>query len=248
MKYTMITGASSGIGYATAIAFAKRGKNLILVARGKERLEELKVRLLTLAPTIEVIINATDLTITQKVYDLYNGVKHLQIETLINNAGFGNYDSVGNQNLNKIEEMMKLNIEALTILSSLYVGDYENVSGSQLINVSSTGGYNIVSNAVTYCASKFYVSAFTEGLSWELKNKGAKLQAKVLAPSVTQTGFAIKANNVDTYDYGSSFARYHTSEEMAGFLLELYDGDKIVGYVDRDAYEFKMMDPIFKHV
>lgn len=86
MKYTMITGASSGIGHATAIAFAKRGKNLILVARGKERLEELKVKLLTLAPTIEVIINATDLTITQKVYDLYSGVKHLQIETLINNA------------------------------------------------------------------------------------------------------------------------------------------------------------------
>ena len=74
--------------------------------------------------------------------------------------------------------MLHLNIEALTILSSLFVRDYENVEGTQLINVSSGGGYTIVADAVTYCATKFYVSAFTEGLSQELKGRGAKMQAK----------------------------------------------------------------------
>ena len=79
--------------------------------------------------------------------------------------------------------MLHVNIEALTILSSLFVRDYSMVDGTQLINVSSGGGYTIVADAVTYCATKFYVSAFTEGLSHELKEQGAKLQAKVLAPA-----------------------------------------------------------------
>ena len=63
--------------------------------------------------------------------------------------------------------------EALTILSSLFVRDYKDVPGTQLINLSSCGGYTIVPTAVTYCATKFYVSTFTEGLAWELIESGA---------------------------------------------------------------------------
>lgn len=94
------------------------------------------------------------------------------------------------QDLDKISAMLHLNIESLTILSSLFVRDYSNVEGTQLINVSSGGGYTIVGNAITYCATKFYVSAFTEGLSHELKSQGALMQAKVLAPAATETEFA----------------------------------------------------------
>ena len=68
-----------------------------------------------------------------------------------------------------------MDIEALTILSSLFVRDFSGVEDTQLINISSCGGYTIVPNAVTYCATKYYVSAFTEGLAWELKNNGAKM-------------------------------------------------------------------------
>lgn len=71
--------------------------------------------------------------------------------------------------------MLHLNIEALTVLSSLYVRDYTDVEGTQIINISSGGGYLIVADAVTYCATKFYVSAFTEGLAQELKGKGAAM-------------------------------------------------------------------------
>ncbi|WP_330642220.1 SDR family NAD(P)-dependent oxidoreductase [Hominisplanchenecus murintestinalis] len=76
----------------------------------------------------------------------------------MNNAGFGNYGSIGNQNLEKISRMLHLNVETLTIFSSLFVRDFKDTKGTQLINVSSCGGYTIVPNAVTYCAAKFYVS------------------------------------------------------------------------------------------
>ena len=90
------------------------------------------------------------------------------------------YGDVKEQPLNKISDMLHLNVEALTLLSSLYVQDYHNEEGSQLINISSTGGYTIVPNVIVYCATKFYVNAFTEGLALELKQNNAQLKAKVL--------------------------------------------------------------------
>lgn len=103
MKYTVITGASSGIGYETALAFASRGKNLILVARRKEELEKLKSEIAKINSNLDIVIITTDLSITNNVYDLYENVKDYKIETWINNAGFGNFATVGDQNLNKIE-------------------------------------------------------------------------------------------------------------------------------------------------
>ena len=161
-------------------------KNLILVARRQAELEELKLKINEIHPELDVVIRRTDLSVTEEVYKLYESLQSFQIETWINNAGFGNFASIAEQNLNKIETMLHVNIEALTILSSLFVRDYSMVDGTQLINVSSGGGYTIVADAVTYCATKFYVSAFTEGLSHELKQQGAKLQAKVLALQLKQ--------------------------------------------------------------
>ncbi|MBC2243358.1 SDR family NAD(P)-dependent oxidoreductase [Listeria booriae] len=248
MKYTVITGASSGIGYETALAFAARGKNLVIVARRKAELEELKNAALTINPELDIKIKTTDLTVTENVYELYEGLKELELETWINNAGFGNFDLVGEQKLTKIESMLHLNIEALTILSSLFVRDYADVEGTQLINISSRGGYNIISNAVTYCATKFYVSAFTEGLAQELITTGAKMRAKVLAPSATETEFAQRATDTDSFDYEKGMAKFHTSKEMAGFLLDLYDNEKIVGLVNGRDFTFELQDPQFNYV
>ncbi|MDE7429923.1 MAG: SDR family NAD(P)-dependent oxidoreductase [Lachnospiraceae bacterium] len=222
-KYTVITGASSGIGYETAKAFAKRGKNLVITARRRNNLERLKREILGQHPDLDVVIRTTDLCVPENVSQFYEGLRDYEIETWINNAGFGNYDSVAEQDLNKIRMMLSLNIVALTILSSLYVRDYKDVEGTQLINISSCGGYTIVPTAVTYCAAKFYVSTFTEGLALELEEAGAKMKAKVLAPAATKTEFGMVANNVREYDYDKSFGTYHTSKQAAGFLLQLYD-------------------------
>lgn len=168
-KYTLATGASSGIGHESAKLFASKGKNLIIVARTKNNLIQLKNEILKKNPSLDIIIRDTDLSVIDNVYELYNSLKDYNIETLINNAGFGNYDIVANQNLNKIETMINLNVKAVTILSSLFVHDYKDVEGTTLINISSAGGYTLVPNTVTYCASKFFVIAFTKGLAHELK-------------------------------------------------------------------------------
>ena len=230
-KYTVITGASSGIGYETAKAFASRGKNVIIIARRKEKLAKLQ----------------KDLTKSKNVYQLYSELKPYKLDTWVNNAGFGNYGSVAEQSLEKIESMIHLNIEALTLLSTLFVHDYKDIEGTQLINISSCGGYTIVPTAVTYCATKFYVSTFTEGLARELKSSNAKMQAKVLAPAATKTEFGKVANDVTEYDYDKLFGTYHTSEQMADFLMQLYDSDKVVGAVNRETFEFKMFDPLFDY-
>ncbi|MED3540582.1 SDR family NAD(P)-dependent oxidoreductase [Bacillus toyonensis] len=248
MKYTVITGASSGIGYETALAFAARGKNLILAARRTEEMEKLKSKVADINADLDVVIRTVDLSVTANVYEFYESLQDYQIETWINNAGFGNFASVGEQNLNKIETMLHLNIEALTVLSSLYVRDYGDVEGTQIINISSGGGYLIVADAVTYCATKFYVSAFTEGLAQELKEKGATMQAKVLAPAATETEFIKRSLDTDEFTYEEVVPKFHTAKEMAGFMLDLHDSEKVVGIVDGETYDFELRDPIYPYV
>ncbi|MGX7244231.1 SDR family NAD(P)-dependent oxidoreductase [Enterococcus quebecensis] len=247
MKYTAITGASSGIGLETAKAFSKMGKNLILIARREDRLTTLKEEILSEHPNRDIIIKTTDLSQRETVLAMYNDLKIYDIETWINNAGFGYYHSVSDQDLAKVSQMLQLNIEALTLLSTLYVTDYQNKDQTQLINVSSAGGYKNVPNAATYCASKFYVSAFTEGIALELQAKGASLKAKILAPAATETEFAQIANGSTSYDYNKGFSTFHTAKQMAQFLIELYLSQDVVGLVDRNTFEFNLSGPRFDH-
>jgi len=244
-RYIVITEASSGIGCEAAKVFAARGENIIVVARRLDKLEKLKKEIQNKSPKVDMIIKTTDLSILDNVYNLYGELKKYNLKALINNAGFGNYETVAEQNLHKIEKMICLNIGALTILSSLFVRDYANVEGTQLINISSCGGYTIVPTAVTYCATKYYVSAFTEGLAHELID--SKIKVKVLAPAATKAEFGKLANNVNEYNYDKAFGKYHTAEQMAGFLIQLYDNDMTVGIVDRESFEFKLCKPIFNY-
>ncbi|AXQ79629.1 SDR family NAD(P)-dependent oxidoreductase [Streptococcus chenjunshii] len=246
-QYVCITGASSGIGLEAAKAFAGLGFHLILVARRQKQLEDLRKEVLQQYPDLDILVKSLDLSIPDNAYQLYNSLKSFHVTVWINNAGFGNYDSVAHQNLEKISAMIHLNIEALTLLSSLYVRDYQDIDNSQLINISSRGGYMLVDNAVTYCATKFYVSAFTEGLALEMKNRHHKLQAKVLAPAATKTEFGKVATDSSSYNYDEHFKQYHSAKEMADFLIQLYKSDKTVGLVDVKDFSFHLSQPLFNH-
>ncbi|MGN8647668.1 SDR family NAD(P)-dependent oxidoreductase [Gracilibacillus sp. HCP3S3_G5_1] len=248
MSYVVITGASSGIGYESALAFAKRDKDLILIARREQKLEELKSSISKINPEIDVVVLTADLSKSEQVYSLYERTKEYDLETWINNAGFGDFAPIVKHDLSKIENMLNVNNLALTILSSLFVRDYSSNEGTQLINVSSDGGYTIVSNFVTYCATKFYVSAFTEGLAQELQDEGKPMKAKVLAPAVTETEFANRAMEVEEINYREDFGEVHTAAEVAQFLLDLYDSDKVVGLVDGETNQFGLNDPLFPYI
>ncbi|MFB5760613.1 SDR family NAD(P)-dependent oxidoreductase [Paenibacillus medicaginis] len=244
MKYTVITGASSGIGYETALAFAARGKNLIIVARRLDKLEELKSKVKEINSDLDVVVVTSDLSVTDQAYNLYKDLKRYQIETWINNAGLGEGAFVADQKLEKVENMLRVNIESLTILSTLYVRDYADVEGAQLINVSSALGYAIAVGSVTYSATKYYVSAFTEGLAKELELKGAKLKAKILAPAITESEFAQKSIDAEAFDFKANMPKYHTSKQMAGFMMDLYDSHEVVGIVDQN-YTFNLRGQIY---
>jgi uncharacterized protein len=106
----------------------------------------------------------------------------------------------------------------------------------------------IVADAVTYCATKFFVSAFTEGLAQELQGQGAKMQAKVLAPAAKETEFANRSMDVDNFEYEGTVPQYHTAKEMADFMLDLYNSNQVVGIVDGNTYEFQLKNPIYPYL
>lgn len=81
----------------------------------------------------------------------------------------------------------------------------------------------------------------------ELLEDNAKLKAKLLAPAATKTNFGNIANGITDYNYDKSFGRYHTSEQMAEFLIKLYESDKIVGTIDRESFEFKLGNPLLSY-
>ena len=172
-RYTVITGASSGIGYATAKAFAQRNKHLILIARREDKLLKLKKEIQTNYPQVDVQIRPANLSIIETIVPLFQELSNYPLETWINNEGIGLYGELVANEVEKITSLLHLNVEALTLLSALFVKKYRDTPGTQLINVSSAGGYTIVPTAIVYCASKFFVSAFTEGLAEELKTSGA---------------------------------------------------------------------------
>lgn len=244
MKYILITGASSGIGHESAKLFATRGKNLILTSRRKDLLESLSTQLMNTYP-IDVKVIPSDLSDPENVRRLYDSLGDYELEAVINNAGFGHYGHVSDQDITKTEERLRLDVEAVVMMSVLFVRDYRDVTGTQLINVSSAGGYIIVPNAVTYCAAKFFVSSFTEGLARELRDSGAGMRAKVFAPAATRTGFGARANDTESYDYSRAFRKSHSAEEAAGFLGRLYDSDATVGIVDRKDFSFRLCGGLF---
>ncbi len=137
--------------------------------------------------------------------------------------------------------MIDLNIRALTILSTLFVNEYCDVKNAQLINVSSIGGYSPSKSAISYCATKFFVSSFSEALNKELKILGKELRVKTLAPSATKTEFMKKAKQIDKFSYSGNFT---TSKDVAKYAILLYNSDKELGIVDKD-FNFVLKDGIF---
>ena len=233
-KYTMITGASSGIGYAAAKAFAKKGSNIIVLARRTERLEKLKKEIAEINPELDVVIVSSDLSKDGEPVRVYDMLKKYDIETWINNAGLGNGGDLADPEIEHNTRLLRVNVEALGLFSAMYVADYLDKEGAQLINISSIGGYLNVPGCAMYCASKFFVAALTEQIDDDMRRGGHKLRAKVMAPKTTETEFEQACHESDTpFDY-TTRAKYNTAEEMADFIVRLHDGDMPVGEISND--------------
>lgn len=246
MNYTLITGASSGIGKSLAYKFASQGHNLILVARRINILLEMKKEIEEkYGNKVEAI--ECDLSQGENAHALYQQVSDFEINTWINNAGFGNLNNLWDIDTAHMNSMIGLNIESLWILSTLYTKDYQD-KDAQLINVSSVAGYETMPTAATYVGTKFFVSGFTESLASELKLSGKKMKAKILAPGPVATEFINVANVTAKNKFNDSDYdgfKFMTSEQMAEHAFQLYESDEMVGIVDAKDLSFKTSGPIF---
>lgn len=243
-KYTVITGASTGIGHQAALQFAARGKNLIVAARNTAQLNELSEEIKAINPEVKVVVMPVDLSVETEVYEFYAKTKEYFVETWINNAGIADLRTIYDQATDSSANMAKLNVVATTILSSLYVKDYKNVEGATLLNTGSQTGYFMGELSVVYSATKFYVNAFTESLWYEIdRDPDAKIRIRLLAPFVTKSKFYERAYGVPGADDALPFG--NTSAEMAAYMLQTFDGDKCLGDVSPETFELTIRDPRF---
>ena len=205
----LITGASSGIGRDMARVLAKKGYNLVLVARDKEKLDELSKELKE-TNKIEVEVISMDLSIEQNCIDLHKSVKDVDI--LINNAGFGDCGNFTKTDLNKELSMIKTNIVAYHILTKLYLVDMKAKNSGKILNVASIAGFMPGPLMATYYSTKAYVVRLSESIREELKKEKSNVQISILCPGPVNTNF----NNVANVKF---HMREASSKNVADFAI-----------------------------
>ncbi|MBC7381593.1 MAG: SDR family oxidoreductase [Bacteroidia bacterium] len=188
MKTALITGASNGIGLELAKIHAGRGGNLVLVARNKPKLEELKAEL-EMQYKVLVLIIEKDLSVKDSAQQVYEEIKRLNIEVdyLINNAGFGDYGMFYETDWNKEFQMINLNITTLTQFTKLFIKDMVIRKSGKIMNVASTAAFLSGPTMAVYFATKAYVLSFSEAIANEVNDKGVSVTA--LCPGATESGF-----------------------------------------------------------
>lgn len=187
-KTALVTGASSGLGVDFATVLAERGCNLVLVARREDRLRTLADEL-TRRHGVQTHVIGMSLSEPGAAQDLYDRLRglHVDVDVLINNAGFGVYGPFTDIPWEREEEMLRLDIIALTHLTKLFVRDMVARNSGYVLQVSSIGAYQPSPTYATYSAAKAFVLSFGEALNYELRRTNVKVS--VLSPGVTETEF-----------------------------------------------------------
>ena len=191
----LITGASSGIGYEFAKIFAREGYNLVLVARSEAALQKLADELTQKYNTIVKVI-AKDLSQPDAPQAVVDQITDLNIDVLVNNAGFADYGLFAESDLPKQLEMMQLNIVTLTHLTRLLLPPMLQRKSGKILNVASTAAFQPGPLMSVYYATKAYVLSFSEALANEVKAGGVTVTA--LCPGATESGFQQRAAMEDS--------------------------------------------------
>ena len=188
MNTTLITGASSGIGEAFARALAARGHNLFLVSRSEEKLVTLCSELGRIR-SIHCQHVALDLSRAESAAQLFEETQSrgLEIDLLINNAGFGSMGDFASLDPARELNMIDLNVRSLVEMTYRFLAPMRKRKAGAIINVASTAGFQPVPFMATYAATKAFVLSFSEAL-WE-ENRAYGVEIMALCPGVTETGF-----------------------------------------------------------
>ena len=192
----LITGASSGIGYALAKVFARHGHNLVLVARDRQRLSQLASEVRQEFGVATKVIPA-DLSVSTSAHDLCDELQQasIKISLLVNNAGFDVYGHFCETDLTKELHMIQVNLVSLTQLTKLLLADMRQQRYGRILNLGSTGSFVPSTLNAVYSATKAYVLSFSEAIAEELQGSGVTVT--VLCPGATKTEFHQRASIED---------------------------------------------------
>jgi short-subunit dehydrogenase len=188
-KFALVTGASTGIGYAIAKELAKRGANLIIsaTARSEDKLHKLSSEIKEIGS--ECYIFLEDLSRLNSGRSLYDQIKfqNLHVDLLVNNAGYGRWGTFHEVEMQDYADMIQLNITSLSELSHLFIPDMISKGEGGVINVGSVASLTPVPYSSVYAATKAYVLSFSEGLRYEYRNSNIRIMA--LLPGATISNF-----------------------------------------------------------
>jgi uncharacterized protein len=196
LKYNMataiITGASNGIGLELAKIHASKGGDLVLVARNKSKLDELKLEF-EKKFKVKVYTIGKDLSAQNAAQEVYEETKkqNIKIDYLINNAGFGDFGMFAETDWNKELKMINLNITTLTQFTKLYLQDMVARKSGKIMNVASTAAFQSGPTMAVYYATKAYVLSFSEAIDNEVSDQGVSVTT--LCPGATESGFQAAA-------------------------------------------------------
>lgn len=233
----LITGASSGIGLELARIHAARGGDLVIVARRGEELEVLAGQLRSAHGT-DVVVIAQDLALPSAARDLYKNVQDrgIEIDFLINNAGFGGHGLFYERDLARERAMIQLNVITLVELTHLFLTGFVARGSGRVLNVASMAGFIPGPLQAVYYATKAFVLSFSEAIANELEDSGVTVTA--LAPGAVATGFAEVADVGDLRAWERSVA---SPKDVAAYGYQAMLDGKVVavpGFANRFLIHF----------
>ncbi len=193
----LITGASSGLGMELAKLFAADGSDLVLVARREERLNELAEQLKS-EHGVEIHVLPKDLSKKSAPKEIFSHLnkENIQIDIVVNNAGFGNKGHVADLDTDLQLDMIQVNLVALFHLTRLFIPGIIERGYGGVLNVGSLAGFQPGPNLAVYFATKAFVLSFTEALAEEVSNPNIKISC--LAPGPVKTEFGEKSDLEDS--------------------------------------------------
>ena len=186
--FSVITGASRGIGAEYARALAAQGHELLLVARDHNRLKAVRQELLQVTEQ-KIWVESLDLSQPHAAESLHKmaGTCRSDASLLINNAGFGLYGDFADMSLVRVREMLQLHINTIVETTRLFLPAMLDRQQGAIITVASLAGFFPIPYMAEYAASKAFLIAFSEGLAREARNQGVAIQ--VCCPGITETDF-----------------------------------------------------------
>ena len=184
----LITGASSGIGRDISKELARRGYDIVIVARSEDKLNELKNEI----TNVQVEVIPMDISNLDNCKELYEKVGYVDI--LVNNAGFGLFGKFNTTDINREMEMVDLNVKSLHFLTKLFLKDMVEKDKGYILNVSSIAGHLPGPFMSTYYATKHYVFNLSESINEELKKDRSHVRVGTLNPGPVETNFNKVAN------------------------------------------------------